>query len=161
MKLAVWHAELGEPFDPSAVGMASRELRWGFHDWLRRGLRGDAVVADPVSDPGRVTAAYRLARLAWERDPSWATGYALLRTFGANAVRFHAADGAGYAFLAKQIRALDGRNPQVASRLARCFDRWKKFDSQRQEHSRKALESLRDHPGLSRDVAEIVTRALA
>jgi len=87
--------------------------------------------------------------------------YALLRTFGANAVRFHAADGAGYAFLAEQIRALDGRNPQVASRLARCFDRWKKFNSQRQEHSRKALESLRDHPGLSRDVAEIVTRALA
>jgi DNA-binding CsgD family transcriptional regulator len=80
VKLAVWHAELGEPFDPSAVGMASRELRWGFHDWLRRGLRGDAVVADPVSDTGRVTAAYRLARLAWERDPSWATGYALLRT---------------------------------------------------------------------------------
>ena len=80
VKLAVWHAELGEPFDPSAVGLASRELRWGFHDWLRRGLRGDVVVADPVSDTGRVTAAYRLARLAWERDPSWATGYALLRT---------------------------------------------------------------------------------
>ena len=29
--------------------------------------------------------------------------YALLRTFGANLVRFHAADGAGYAFLAEQI----------------------------------------------------------
>ena len=65
VKLAVWHAELGEPFDPSAVGLASRELRWGFHDWLRRSLRGDVVVADPVSDTGRVTAAYRLARLAW------------------------------------------------------------------------------------------------
>ena len=80
VKLEVWHAELGEPFDPSTVGLASRELRWGFHDWLRRGLRGDVVAADPVSDTGRVAAAYRLARLAWERDPSWATGYALLRT---------------------------------------------------------------------------------
>ncbi len=80
VKLEVWHAELGEPFDPSAVGLASRELRWGFHDWLRRGLRGDVVTADPVSDTGRVATAYRLARLAWERDPSWATGYALLRT---------------------------------------------------------------------------------
>ncbi|MFZ2853842.1 MAG: aminopeptidase N, partial [Rhodocyclaceae bacterium] len=87
--------------------------------------------------------------------------YALLRTFGANAVRFHAANGAGYAFLAEQIRELDGRNPQVASRLARCFDRWKKFDAQRQVHSRQALAHLRDHPGLSRDVFEIVTRALA
>ncbi len=86
--------------------------------------------------------------------------YGLLRTFGANLVRFHAADGAGYAFLAEQIKLLDARNPQVASRLARCFDRWKKFDADRQVHSRKALESLRDHAGLSRDVFEIVTRAL-
>ncbi|QEL66432.1 aminopeptidase N [Oryzomicrobium terrae] len=86
--------------------------------------------------------------------------YALLRTFGANLVRFHAADGSGYAFFAEQIKALDARNPQVASRLARCFDRWKKFDAGRQAHARAALESLRDHPGLSRDVGEIVMRAL-
>lgn len=86
--------------------------------------------------------------------------YALLRTFGANLVRFHAADGAGYRFFAEQIKALDARNPQVASRLARCFDRWKKFDAGRQAHSKAALESLRDHSGLSRDVFEIVTRAL-
>ena len=87
--------------------------------------------------------------------------YALLRTFGANSVHFHAANGTGYAFLAEQIRELNSRNPQVASRLARCFDRWRKFDRQRQTHSRMALESLRDHPGLSSDVAEIVARALA
>ncbi len=86
--------------------------------------------------------------------------YALLRTFGANLVRFHAADGSGYAFFVEQIKALDARNPQVASRLARCFDRWKKFDAGRQAHARAALESLRDHPGLSRDVGEIVMRAL-
>ena len=86
--------------------------------------------------------------------------YALLRTFGANLVRFHAADGAGYRFLAEQIKALDPRNPQVASRLARCFDRWKKFDTGRQTHARAALEGLRDHAGLSRDVFEIVSRAL-
>ena len=86
--------------------------------------------------------------------------YALLRTFGANLVRFHAADGEGYRFLAEQIKALDPRNPQVASRLARCFDRWKKFDAGRQAHSRRALEDLRDHPGLSSDVFEIVSRAL-
>jgi len=87
--------------------------------------------------------------------------YALLRTFGANLVRFHVADGTGYAFLAEQIKRLDSRNPQVASRLARCFDRWKKFDASHQAHSRQALQDLRDHPGLSRDVSEIVTRALA
>ncbi len=86
--------------------------------------------------------------------------YALLRTFGANLVRFHAGDGAGYAFLAGQIAALDSRNPQVAARLARCFDRWKRFDPPRQTLARNALTGLRDQAGLSRDVFEVVSRAL-
>ena len=66
----------------------------------------------------------------------------------------------GYAFLADRILDLHDRNPQVASRLARCFDRWKKFDNERQRHARSALERVRDHQGLSRDVLEVVTRAL-
>ncbi|MRD72439.1 aminopeptidase N [Rhodocyclus tenuis] len=86
--------------------------------------------------------------------------YALLRGFGANHVRFHAADGAGYRFLAEQTLALDAINPQVAARLARCFDRWRRFDAGRQAQARAALERLAAHAGLSRDVAEIVSRAL-
>jgi aminopeptidase N len=86
--------------------------------------------------------------------------YALLRGFGGNLARFNAVNGEGYRFLAEEIRLLDARNPQIASRLARSFDRWKKFDATRQTHSRAALESLRDHPGLSRDVFEVVNRAL-
>ncbi len=86
--------------------------------------------------------------------------YSLIRAFGANLVRFNAADGSGYAFIADRVLELHDRNPQVASRLARCFDRWKKFDSGRQAHARQALERLRDHAGLSRDVLEVVTRAL-
>jgi aminopeptidase N len=84
--------------------------------------------------------------------------YSLLRNFGANLVRFNTAE--GYAFVAEQIKLLDARNPQVASRLARSFDRWQKFDTGRQAHARRALESIRDHAGLSRDVLEIVTRSL-
>ncbi len=49
--------------------------------------------------------------------------YALIRAFGANLVRFNAADGSGYAFIADRILMLHDKNPQVASRLARCFDR--------------------------------------
>ena len=86
--------------------------------------------------------------------------YALIRAFAANHVRFHAADGSGYAFLADQVIALDALNPQVAARMARGFDRWKKFNEERKAFSRKALERIRDHQGLSRDVAEIVTKAL-
>src|SRR5207344_2545980 len=87
--------------------------------------------------------------------------YALIRAFAANHVRFHAADGGGYAFLADQTIALDGLNPQVAARMARAFDRWKKFDQGRQAHARKQLELVRDAKGLSKDVGEIVAKALA
>jgi len=87
--------------------------------------------------------------------------YSLIRGFSANHVRFHAADGGGYAFLADQVLALDQLNPQVAARMARGFDRWRKFDAGRQGHARRQLERIRAADGLSRDVAEIVTRALA
>ncbi|MCC6715910.1 MAG: aminopeptidase N [Gammaproteobacteria bacterium] len=88
--------------------------------------------------------------------------YSLIRGFtGANHVRFHARDGRGYAFAADQIIALDQINPQVAARIARCFDRWKRFDDARQAAVRAQLERIRAVPGLSRDVEEVVTRALA
>ncbi|MFT3849665.1 MAG: aminopeptidase N [Propionivibrio sp.] len=86
--------------------------------------------------------------------------YALLRTFGANHRHFHAADGGGYRFVAAQIAALDPINPQVASRLARSFDRWRRFDAGRQAHARAALESVHRLSGLSRDVFEVVDKAL-
>jgi aminopeptidase N len=87
--------------------------------------------------------------------------YALIRSFSANHVRFHAADGAGYAFLADQVIALNRLNPQVAARMARGFDRWRKFDTGRQATARAQLERIRDSEGLTKDVAEIVTKALA
>ncbi|WP_374338380.1 aminopeptidase N [Methyloversatilis sp.] len=88
--------------------------------------------------------------------------YALVRTFcAANPLHFHAADGSGYAYAAGVIRELDPLNPQVASRIARTFDRWRRFDDGRQAHALRALESIRALPGLSADVAEVVGRALA
>ncbi|MEI7969013.1 MAG: aminopeptidase N [Betaproteobacteria bacterium] len=77
-----------------------------------------------------------------------------------NAVRFHARTGEGYEFLANQVLQLDAINPQVAARLARAMDRWRKYDKFRQEAARTSLERMRDHPGLSRDVTEVITRAL-
>jgi aminopeptidase N len=86
--------------------------------------------------------------------------YALIRTFSANHVRFHAVDGGGYAFLADQVIALNALNPQVAARMARSYDRWRKFDRQRQAQARGQLVRIRDTDGLSKDVAEIVTKTL-
>ncbi|OGA35192.1 MAG: aminopeptidase N [Betaproteobacteria bacterium RIFCSPLOWO2_12_FULL_64_23] len=86
--------------------------------------------------------------------------YALIRGFGGNHVRFNAADGGGYRFLAEQVIAIDAFNPQVAARIARAFDRWRKFDAGRRQHAAAALERIRDAQGLSKDVAEIVSKAL-
>jgi len=87
--------------------------------------------------------------------------YALIRTFAANHVRFHAADGGGYAFLADQIIALNALNPQLGARMARSFDRWRRFDEKRRSFAKKHLERIRDTDKLSKDVAEIVSKALA
>jgi aminopeptidase N len=87
--------------------------------------------------------------------------YALIRSFCSNHARFHAADGAGYGFAADWIVKLDPLNPQIAARIARAFDRWRKFDAGRQAHARAALEQVRGTAGLSKDVAEVVTKALA
>src|SRR5690349_8757062 len=77
--------------------------------------------------------------------------YALVRSFAANHVNFHAADGSGYDFLADQVIAINGFNPQVAARMARGFDRWRRFDAERQAKARAALERIRDSDGLTRD----------
>jgi aminopeptidase N len=87
--------------------------------------------------------------------------YALIGGFRSNQVRFHAADGAGYRFLADQVIALDALNPTVAARMARGFDRWRKFDAGRQAHAKAALERIRDTQGLSTDTFEVVSRGLA
>ena len=88
--------------------------------------------------------------------------YALIGAFGSgNQARFHAADGAGYAFLADQILRLDPLNPQIASRLAAPFARWRRFDPGRQALMREQLQRLADTADLSRDVFEIVSKSLA
>jgi aminopeptidase N len=86
--------------------------------------------------------------------------YALIGGFAGNPVAFHAANGAGYYFVAEQVIALNGFNPQVASRIAKAFARWRSYDEGRQGHARQALEMIVAAPGLSPDVFEIVTRSL-
>lgn len=87
--------------------------------------------------------------------------YALLGSFGVNQVNFHAADGSGYAFMGDQIRALDPINPQVAARMARNFERWKRLEPKRRGLMKSALEQMAAVHGLSKETQEVVTKALA
>ncbi|KAB8054745.1 aminopeptidase N [Janthinobacterium rivuli] len=78
-----------------------------------------------------------------------------------NPSQFHAADGSGYAFWAEQVIALDALNPQVAARLARSMDRWRRYVPALQSHMRDALEKVAGQASLSNDVMEVVSKALA
>ncbi len=86
--------------------------------------------------------------------------YALIGGFAANPKAMHAADGSGYAFMAERVMALDSANPQVASRMVRSLMRWKRYDANRQALMRAQLERIKAKPDLSRDVGEIVAKAL-
>ncbi|MGQ9724328.1 MAG: aminopeptidase N [Tepidimonas sp.] len=79
----------------------------------------------------------------------------------ANPAGFHRPDGAGYAFWRDRVLEIDAFNPQVAARLARALDRWRKLAAPYRDAARAALEALAAHPPLSHDVREGVTRALA
>ncbi|RZT42735.1 aminopeptidase N [Cupriavidus agavae] len=78
-----------------------------------------------------------------------------------NPAQFHAQDGSGYQFWADQVLALDAINPQVAARLARVMDRWQKYEIPLRDRMRAALERVAAASTLSRDVREIVGKALA
>ena len=87
--------------------------------------------------------------------------YALLGGyFRANPGEFHRADGLGYAFWADQVVILDRANPQLASRMARALEGWRKFTPAIQDGIRAALERVAGSAGLSPDVSEVVGKAL-
>jgi aminopeptidase N len=87
--------------------------------------------------------------------------YALLGSFGGNQANFHAADGSGYRLMMEQALALDAINPQVAARMVRNFERYKRYEPGRRALMRTALEQIAAAPGLSRETAEVVGKALA
>nr|WP_320191846.1 aminopeptidase N [uncultured Desulfobacter sp.] len=78
----------------------------------------------------------------------------------ANPMHFHRADGQGYEFVAERILTLDKINHQTAARLCACFNLWKRYDKNRQAMMKKQLEIMAGQKELSRNLYEIVSRAL-
>jgi aminopeptidase N len=79
----------------------------------------------------------------------------------ANPGAFHRPDAAGYVFWSERVIELDAINPQVAARLARALDRWKKLEEPLRRAAREAITRVAAKPDLSNDVREVVSRALA
>jgi aminopeptidase N len=79
----------------------------------------------------------------------------------ANPAAFHRSDASGYVFWSERVLEIDGFNSQVAARLARALDRWKKLVEPYRTAAYEALKRVASKPDLSNDVREVLTRALA
>jgi aminopeptidase N len=79
----------------------------------------------------------------------------------ANPGGFHRPDAAGYVFWSERVMEIDSINPQVAARLARAMDRWKRLAEPYRSAAREALVRVAAKSDLSNDVREVIERALA
>jgi len=77
-----------------------------------------------------------------------------------NPTGFHTLDGSGYGLHADQVIALDGLNPQMASRMAAAFNPWTRYDNRRRNLMKAELNRIAATEGLSPDVSEIINNAL-
>ena len=133
-----------------------------FHDrWEHRpvildawfSLEASAPFADGLERVGRLLHHPRF-------DPTAPNSVrAVLGGLASNAPVFHAADGAGYSFMAARITELDQRNPITASRLAKVFSRWQSYGPARSAAMHAALEQLAAAP-LSPNTGEVVSQCL-
>jgi len=113
--------------------------------------------APRVDTPERVDAL--LAHEAFDlRNPNKVR--ALVRVFTRNQAAFNRADGAGYRWTADRVLELDPLNPQIAARTAESLAHWRRFDGGRQAMMRQQLERIAATGGISKDLFEIVTKAL-
>ena len=131
--------------------------------WKDEPLVVDKWFAIQARDPGDGALGRILALTAHPafeaRNPNRLR--ALISTFANfNPAQFHAAGGAGYRFLTDQILAVDGVNPMTAARLVEPLGGWRRYRPDLAEAMRVQLERISAHPGLSKNVFELATRAL-
>jgi aminopeptidase N len=87
---------------------------------------------------------------------------ALVQSFASgNPFRFHDPSGAGYRFLADQVLAVDRFNPMTAARLVEPLGAWRRYVPALGELMRAQLQRIVDTEGLSKNVFEMASRALA
>jgi len=139
--------------------------------------QGDALVLDkwfmlqarapePVAADGQVGGASFARAKALLQHPDFSlrnpnrVRSLLLTLCSLNPGTLHRSDGAGVALWAEQLLALDAVNPAVAARLARAMDRWAALAEPYRSAARKAIERVAARAELSKDVREIVTKAL-
>ena len=92
------------------------------------------------------------------RNPNRARS--LVSSFCSNPAAFHRADASGYVLCSERVLELDGFNPQVAARLARALDRWRKLSEPYRSAAHEAIRRVSAKEDLSADVREVIDSAL-
>ena len=109
-------------------------------------------------------AVERVAELLRDPDFSWRHPNrvrALLGGFArASFTGFHRPDGSGYRLLAEAVLEADRVNPQLAARLVGPLGRHRRFAEPWRSAMRAALARIGEAGGLSRDLGEMVEKAL-
>jgi aminopeptidase N len=170
---AVHQYESADNMTDRVAALATLLLHSGPHrdtaldDFYQR-YQGDALVVDKwLSLQAAIPEQATLARVrALTGHPAFSLANpnrvrALIGSFAqANQTQFNRADGAGYDFVVETVLGLDERNPQVAARLMTAFKSWRTLEPARRNRAEAALRRLAAAPSLSRDVNDIVQRAL-
>jgi len=76
-----------------------------------------------------------------------------------NPIRFYAADGSGFEFIADCLIDIDKRNPQLAARMALPLTRMGAYSDARQHQMRQVLERMQTAVQ-STDLGEVIEKAL-
>jgi aminopeptidase N len=135
-----------------------------FERWKDEALVLDKWFALQARDPGadaleRVEALTRHSSFD-QKNPNRLR--ALVSSFASfNPARFHAPDGSGYRFLADQILAVDSFNPMTAARLVEPLGNWRRYVPELGNLMRQELDRIAAHKPLSKNVTELVGKALA
>ena len=92
------------------------------------------------------------------RNPNRARS--LITSYCNNPAAFHRTDASGYVFWSERVLELDAFNPQVAARLARAMDRWRKLVEPYHSAAHEAIRRVAAKEYLSADVREVIDSAL-
>ncbi|MDD5052544.1 MAG: aminopeptidase N [Sulfuricurvum sp.] len=84
----------------------------------------------------------------------------LIGSFARNPVAFYDVSGQGFKFVADKVIEVDALNPQIASGLAGAFKNYGKLSVEQKGQMERELERIKNHPNLSNNVYEIVTKIL-
>jgi aminopeptidase N len=117
---------------------------------LRAGSRRDGTlerVKGLQNDPAFDTKVPNLVR-------------SLYGSFARNMVAFHAVSGEGYGFMADKVIEMDALTPQIASGLSGAYKSYGKLSPLSKAKMGIELERIKNHPNISNNVYEIVTKIL-